>query len=383
MYQASFVYLEIVYSMRRSSSTSNHADYVFLGYAAAIILFGLLLLSSAGVAVGLDRFDDAYFFIKRQLLFGFLPGLVAFFIASKIRYDIWKQWSLPIFILSIILLILVFIPAVGSTNNTFAKSWLTFGAFTFQPIEAAKLALIIYISGILSTMGDKLREGAQGFISVFAIGLLPIALVALQPDTGGMFILGSIIVLLLFFARAKLMHLVIVFLLGILAFGVMIVSAPYRAERFMTFLHPELDPQGQGYQINQAFLAIGSGGWFGLGLGHSRQKFQYLPEVQSDSIFAVAGEELGFVVIIGFLIVYTLFMLRGFKIAREAPDEFGRLLVLGIMSWFVVQTFMNVGAMVGIMPLTGVPLPFVSHGGTALMIGMAALGIVANVSKRS
>lgn len=369
--------------MRRASALSSHsADYVFIGYASAIILFGLLVLSSAGVAVGIDRHADAYFFIKRQLLLGFFPGIIAFLIMSKINYSVWRTYALPIFVSAILLLILVFIPGVGSNNNTFAKSWIVFGNFSFQPIEIAKLGVIMYLAAVLASIGSSLKE-AHGFISILGVAGIPLILIALQPDTGGMFILGSLIILMLFFARAKLTHLLVVFLLGIVAFGVMIFATPYRAERFTTFLHPELDPEGKGYQINQAFLAIGTGGWFGLGFGHSRQKFQYLPEVQADSIFAVAAEELGFVSMIICIGVYTLLFFRGAKIAEQAPDEFGRLLVLGIMSWFGVQALMNIGAMVGLLPLTGVPLPFISHGGTALMIGMASLGVVVNVSKHA
>lgn len=367
--------------MRRAVTTANQgADYVFIGYAAALILFGLLILSSAGVAVGLDRFSDAYFFIKRQILLGFLPGIVLFLIMSKIDYRIWRKYSLPIFIFAGILLFLVFVPGIGSDNNTFAQSWLVIGNFSFQPIEAAKLGLIVYLAAVLASLGKGVRE-MHGFISVLGVSAIPLLLVALQPDTGGMFIVGALIILMLFFARAKLTHLGIICLLGILGFVLMIFSTPYRADRFMTFLHPELDPAGQGYQINQAFLAIGTGGWFGLGLGHSRQKFQYLPEVHADSIFAVAAEELGFIAMCLCILLYVLLIYRGFGIAEKTGDEFGKLLVLGIMSWLGIQTFMNIGAMVGILPLTGVPLPFISHGGTALMIGMAALGIVVNVSK--
>ncbi len=370
--------------MRRTQApTSSHnTDYVFIGYAAGIILFGLLVLSSAGVAVGLDRFSDAYFFIKRQLFLGFFPGIVLFLIMSKINYSVWRKYSLPIFILSCLLLILVFIPGIGSNNHTFAKSWIVLGGFSFQPIEAAKLALVVYLAAVLSSIGNGIKE-VHGFGSILGVALIPVLLVALQPDTGGMFILGSLIIILLFTARARLSHLAIIFLLGIVGFGIMIFATPYRADRFMTFLHPELDPEGQGYQINQAFLAIGTGGWFGLGFGHSRQKFQYLPEVHADSIFAVAAEELGFITMVACLIAYLLLIFRGFKIANSSNDEFGKYLTIGIMSWFGVQTFMNIGAMVGVLPLTGVPLPFISHGGTALMINMAALGIVVNVSKHS
>lgn len=188
---------------------------------------------------------------------------------------------------------------------------------------------------------------------------------------------------MLFFAEATYRHLGLLAVVGVIAFLVMIWAAPYRAERFMTFLHPELDPQGQGYHINQAFLAIGSGGLLGLGLGHSRQKFQYLPEVHADSIYAVMAEELGFFVAAGFVVLLLYICLRGLRIAKSAPDTFGRILMIGIIMWFMAQAFLNIGAMVGLLPLTGVPLPFVSHGGTALMVTLAGVGIMVNISKQT
>lgn len=357
-------------------------DYVFLAYFIALLLFGLLMLSSAGVAVGLERFGDPYFFVKRQLLFGVLPGTILFLIIAKIDYHVWKKIALPVFLMSIVGLFLVFIPGIGTTHNTNAHSWISFFGYSFQPAESAKLALVIYMAGILSTMGNKIKDLKEGFLLALGVGIVPVFLIALQPDIGTTAILFAILMLILFFAHADLKHLSILILLAIIGFGTMIVVAPYRAERFMTFLHPELDPQGQGYQINQAFLAIGSGGWLGLGLGHSRQKFQYLPEVHADSIFAIIAEEMGFIVMTGVLFLFILITLRGLNIAKHAPDEFGKLLAVGILSWFMIQTLLNIGAIVGLLPLTGVPLPFVSHGGSALIIAMAGLGMIINVSKK-
>jgi len=365
---------------KRQLIDSSRADYVFIGLATAIILFGLLVLSSAASAIGLDRFGDSYFYIKRQIIYGLIPGMILFFIMSKIDYTVWKKYAIPIFVIAIILLVLVFIPGIGSAHNTFSRSWLALGGFSFQPVEAAKLALIIYLAAVLSSMGESIRENSQGFVSVVAIVMIPAFLTFLQPDTGGMFLLVALSVLLLFFARAKIMHLLVVSLFGILALGLMIFATDYRADRFTTFLHPELDPQGKGYHINQAFLAVGSGGWFGLGLGHSRQKFQYLPEVHADSIFAIIAEELGFVVVMVFLFIYALFLRQGFLIGLSLTDEFGRLVAFGIMSWFALQSILNIGGILGLLPMTGVPLPFVSHGGTALMIGMMCLGIMVNIS---
>ncbi|HAT03902.1 MAG TPA: putative lipid II flippase FtsW [Candidatus Magasanikbacteria bacterium] len=360
--------------------TTRSADYVLLTYFLILVLFGLLILSSAGVAVGLERFQDPYFFIKRQLLLGVIPGVILFLIAAKIDYHIWKKYSFFIFIAGIVLLLLPFIPGIGSTHNTGSHSWIAIGGHSFQPAEAAKLTLIIFMAAFLSNMSKRIYDFKHGFLVALGVGMIPIVLIVLQPDVGTTFILFSVLIVLLFLADARLSHLALLGLAAVIGFGIIILAAPYRAERFTTFLHPELDPQGQGYQINQAFLAIGSGGWLGLGLGHSRQKFQYLPEVHADSIFAIAAEELGFVIITLFLLLFVLIILRGLRIAKYS-DGFGRLLVGGIMSWFIIQSLLNIGAMVGLLPLTGVPLPFVSHGGSALMIGMVGMGMIMNVSK--
>jgi len=359
------------------------ADYSFIILFFALVLFGLMFLSSAGVAVGIHDFDDPYFFVKRQIKLGFLPGLILFLIFAKIDYQIWKKYASPIFILGLILLFLVFIPGIGSTNNTGTRSWINMLGYSFQPAEAMKLALIVFMSALLAKLGNKIFDLKEGFFLALGIGLIPVALVALQPDIGTTSILFFIILALLYFAEAKISHMLMLLLVAIFGFIFLIVIAPYRAERVTTFLHPELDPQGQGYQINQASLAIGSGGFFGLGFGHSRQKFQYLPEVHGDSIFAIMSEELGFVAMLGFLILLFLILKRGFYLVLNTQDLFGKLLVSGIMSWLFAQSFLNIGAIVGILPLTGVPLPFVSHGGSALLIGMASMGIVVSVSKHS
>lgn len=364
------------------SAQRAKADYVFLGYIALLLLFGLLMLTSAGAAVGYDRFGDRYFFVKRQLLYGIVPGLIAFFVMARIRYQIWRRYAMPIFVGMIALLLLVFLPGIGSTLNTGARSWLVFGNYTLQPAEFAKFGTILFLSTAIAAKGAAIKDVKKGFLYTLAFGLLPVILVMVQPDVGTASILFAIVFGLLFIAGAQLKHMVGLALAGIAAFGAMVVIAPYRAARLMTFLHPELDPLGIGYHINQAFLAIGSGGWFGLGYGHSRQKFEYLPEVHADSIFAIVAEELGVVIAVAFVVLLVLIAIRGLRIAKNAPDQFGRLLASGIILWFMVQAFFNIGAMIGLMPLTGVPLPLVSHGGTALMIAMAAIGLLVNISKQ-
>lgn len=361
--------------------SETQPDYLLLFCFAILVVFGLVILSFASVAVSVERFNDPNFFLKRQLLLGFLPGLLAFYLCSKFRYTLFKRYAILLFALCLILLLLVFIPGLGASFDTGAQSWLKIGSYSFQPSEILKLGLIIFAASLLSERGRDLAHFRQGFLPIFAILALPIALVVLQPDIGTALILFGILFGLLFIARAKLSHLSLLFLSGLIGFLIMISIAPYRAARVSTFLHPELDPQGIGYHINQAFLAIGSGGWFGLGLGHSRQKFAYLPEVHADSIFAVMSEEMGFVVASLTVLFFVFISLRMFTIAKKAPSEFARLSVAGIAIWFMVQSFLNIGAIVGILPLTGVPLPFISHGGTALMVGMAAMGMVINISK--
>jgi len=361
--------------------SKSRANYSFIILLFILIFFGLMVLSSAGVAVGIRSFDDQYFFIKRQLLLGFFPGLVLFLIFAKVDYHIWRKYATPIFILGLVLLFLTFVPGIGSTNNTGTRSWINMFGYSFQPAEAMKLSLVVFMSAFLTKMGKDLFDLKQGFLPALGIGLFPVLLVMLQPDIGTTFILFVILLALLFFAEAKFSHLSMLLFLSVIAFIFLIIIAPYRAERFTTFLHPELDPQGQGYQINQAFLAIGSGGFFGLGFGHSRQKFQYLPEVHGDSIFAIMSEELGFFTVMLFLLLLYLILRQGFVIVKQTDDMFGKLLVSGMMSWLFIQSFLNIGAMVGLLPLTGVPLPFVSHGGSALLIGLAGMGIVVSVSK--
>lgn len=359
-------------------------DYLFLLYVGILLVFGLVMLMSASSAIGESRFGDGFFFIKRQLLYGLLPGIAAFLMMAKIPYTYWKDKLWMVYAVMMALLVLVFIPGVGSSLGAGAQSWIVIGGFSLQTSELAKLGLVLFTAAYASMLGkDRIAHFQEGFAPLLVFALAPVALVVLQPDIGTVSIMFAIVFGLLFIARAKLSHLSMLAIAGIAAIVVMIAVAPYRAARLTTFLHPELDPQGIGYHINQAVLAVGSGGVFGLGLGNSRQKFEYLPEVHADSIFAIIAEEMGFIFAAGVVILITLIAIRGLRIAKRAPDEFGRLVVGGIIVWFVAQSFLNIGAIVGLLPLTGVPLPFVSHGGTALMMVLAGVGVITNISKQS
>lgn len=359
----------------------QRADYRLLAYFGILLVFGLVMLSSASSAVGQERFGDSYFFIKRQLLLGLLPGLVLFFFFAKLQFHKLRALSPVIYAGMIVSLLLVFIPGVGSTLNTAAQSWIVVGGLSVQPAEFAKLGLIIFLAAYLAKRGSELQDFQKGFLVSLLIAMVPVGLILLQPDVGTVIIIFAIIFAMFFAADTKLSHIVGLFAAGLAGLGVMVLIAPYRAARLTVFLHPELDPQGVGYQTTQALVAIGSGGLFGLGLGNSRQKFQYLPEVHADSIFAVIGEEMGFIISVAVIVLLLLIAHRALNTARHTTDMFARLTIVGILAWFMTQSFLNIGAAVGIMPLTGVPLPFVSHGGTALMMCMAAVGVLMSATR--
>jgi cell division protein FtsW len=310
-----------------------------------------------------------------------LPGLALFFFFAKYDYTRLRRIGVWLYGLSLLLLVSVFIPGIGANYGTHAHSWLSIFGYSFQPAEFAKLGLILFVANLIVARGHSLQDFKFGFFPTLIFGLIPVGLVVLQPDIGTVSILFAVLFGMLYIGKAKISHLLMLGVLGLVALGLLIWVAPYRAARLTIFMHPELDPQGIGYHINQAFLAVGSGGIFGRGLGNSLQKYQYLPEVSADSIYAIVAEEMGFVFAVGFIILLLMVARSGMKIAKQAPDEFGRLVVSGIIIWLITQSFLNIGAMVGIMPLTGVPLPFVSHGGTALMVAMGAVGIVVNISK--
>jgi cell division protein FtsW len=358
-------------------------DYVFLFLLGAVLLVGFVMLTSATGPVAIQKFKDAYWYVRHQALYGLLPGVVLFIVMSRIDYRLWRRLAFPLLGVSVALLLLVFIPGLGADWGT-SKSWINIGGYSLQPAELVKLTFLLYLAAWLEGRGEHgVRDVSTGLVPfLMALGIIAV-LIMLQPDLGSLLVIGSMAFIVYFLAGAPWHHLAGIGMMGLAGLAILIKAAPYRAARFMTFLHPELDPQGVGYHINQAFLAIGSGGLFGLGLGHSRQKFNYLPEVAGDSIFAIMAEELGFVVTLAVLALVVAFLWRGIAIARNAPDAYGRLVASGIIGWVFVQTIFNIGSMVGFLPLTGLPLPFMSYGGTALMTLLAAMGLILNISRQS
>lgn len=368
---------------RAVNHRAHRADRIFVVLVAGLLLFGLLILMLASAPVGYAKFQDAYWFVKRQLLFGVVPGLALFLLFAKIDYHRLAAWRWVLYGGTLMLLLAVFVPGVGAVVNG-SRSWLRLGGYNFQPAELAKLTTVVVLAYWLAqTDSRRAVNWYQPALRPLLAAAPVCLLILLQPDVGTLSIVALIIFALLYLARLSWRVLVGLGLAVILGFGALVLVAPYRVERLTTFLHPELDPRGVGYQINQSFLAIGSGGIWGLGLGHSRQKYQYLPEVNADSIFAIIAEEMGLVGSVGLVGGLVLLGWRGLRIAKAAPDTFGTLLAGGIMVWLVAQSFLNIGGMVGALPLTGVPLPFISHGGSALLTALAGAGMVAGVSKFS
>ncbi len=368
---------------RSSGSDAKKPDYFFVANFFVLLIFGLLVLTSAGTILGFQKFNDSYYFIKHQITLGVLPGLVLMLIASKIPYQKLQKFAPLMLGFSILLLITVFIPGLGAEYGT-SRSWINIFGFSFQPAELVKLTFLIYLAGWLTKRGETgVRDLYYGFMPfIFLLGIIS-GLMMLQPDLGTLSIILFMCMAVFFASGAQLKHVGALILAGVGSILLLIKTSPYRAARLTTFLHPELDPLGIGYHINQAFLAIGSGGWLGRGFGFSRQKFSYLPEVTGDSIFAVMAEELGFIITVIFILLFVSLMYRGLKIARKAPDQFGTLIATGIIAWFIFQAFFNIASMVGLMPMTGVPLPFVSSGGTSLAVAMTAVGIMINISRQS
>jgi cell division protein FtsW len=331
------------------------------------------MVYDSSVAIALRDFSNQYYYLKEQLKW-FGIGLFIFFICARIPYQFWYSLALPMLLGTLLLLLIVFFPGVGIRAYG-AHRWINFGLFVLQPAELAKLSMIVYLAAWFSHP-EKGR-----FFSFLLFLAMVVGLVMLEPDLGTSMIILCIAMLLYFFSGAPARH--FLFLIPILVGGAVILAviAPYRMQRITTFFNRQSDPLGASYHIRQVLLALGSGGWTGLGIGQSRQKYEYLPEANTDSIFAIIGEETGFLGATFVILFYIFIIWRGFRIAIRAPDPFGRLLALGISSWVAVQTLINLGAMVVVIPLTGVPLPFVSYGGSSFIILLVAMGILLNISK--
>jgi cell division protein FtsW len=362
--------------------TSRRPDYILIFLIAALLFGGLLILSSASVAVSYQRYGSTSKLILNQIRSGIAVGMAAFVVALMIPYAWLRKFALLIMLVTVAALAAVFAPHIGFGAGG-ARRWILFKFIFFQPSELAKLAIIIYLAAFFAKYKNNISHFWQTVLPFVLVSGTVLGLIAMEPDIGTVGIICGIAGIMFFVAGGEMRHIgVLVGVMLILLFSA-IITAPYRFDRFMVYLNPGHDSGGSGYQVQQAAIAIGSGGLYGLGLGESRQKYSFLPESVGDSIFAIAAEELGFVGAGILVALFVAFALRSFRIACRAPDAFGQYLATGIASWIVLQAFINISAIVGIIPLTGVTLPFVSYGGSSLALVLAGCGILVNISKNA
>lgn len=359
----------------------RHLDYPLLAIVLGLVAAGLLMISSASVVLSQKNFGTPYYYVSHQAIAA-LAGLGVLFVFQMTPYRLWKRMALPLLLVSFAATAAVFFPQIGVAAKGAAR-WLDFGFGTIQPSEILKLSLILYLASWLEKKCGELRGFAASFIPFLAVLGVVGALLVKQKDLGTLIITGGAAVLVYFLGGSRISQIILLGVIALAAVVALIAVEPYRADRILVFLNPGTSPQGAGYHANQAEIAIGSGGFWGRGFGQSIQKYSYLPEPMGDSIFAVVVEELGFLGGIILIAAYFFFFVRGIVIARRAPDVFGRLLAGGLVSLITLQAFLNMAAISGILPLTGVPLPFVSYGGTALIITLAMVGIMLNVSRTS
>ncbi len=356
-------------------------DKVFLATVIALLVIGFVIFISA--SMGILAKDNLQFnsIVSKQIFFGIIFGLIACFVFSKIDYKIYKKFAFIIFLFSIILALLVFVPGLGTDLNTFATRWISLFGFTFQPVAILNIGLIIYWAAWLSSVKEKVSTFKYGFAPLVVIICIIGGLLLKQPDTDSFVILSATAVIMFMIAGGKKRYFFVLGLIGIMCLAFLAFTRPYVMSRIETYIHPGDNSQTSGYQIQQSLIAIGSGQVFGKGIGQSIQKYKFLPESISDTIFAVLAEEGGFVWCVFIIGIFIFFAFRGFRIAIRSPDIFGGLLVVGIVILTVLQSFTNIASVLGIIPFSGLPLAFFSQGGTAMLLVLVQMGMVLNVSK--
>ncbi len=353
-------------------------DLVIMLMAIALTCFGVVMVYSASSVMADKRFHDGFFFLKRQGLFALL-GFAIMLITMQINYQFWRKLSAPILLGCIALLVLVLIPGIGGSAGG-ASRWIRFPGFNLQPSEVAKIALIMYMAYSLDRKQDKIKQLGAGFVSYMLILVVMLGLLLKQPDMGSALTLAAVAVIMLFAAGTRLVYIISIVLMSMPFIYFLVMNVAYRKRRIMAFLDPWQDPQNSGFQIIQSWLALGTGGLFGQGLGEGKQKLFYLPEAHTDFILSVVGEELGFLGVVVIIGMFFLLVQRAMRIAVAAPDTFGRFLALGIAVLFGIEASVNMGVVTGLLPTKGLALPFISYGGSSLIISLFAVGILLNIS---
>ncbi|MCR4334178.1 MAG: putative lipid II flippase FtsW [Patescibacteria group bacterium] len=355
-------------------------DKPFLFSVLILVIFGFFIFTSASLGI-LARDNSKFDNISNTQLIALGLGLLGLFLCAKvIPHKFWRRYAFYIFLSTILLNLLLFIPKLGFEHGG-ATRWITIGSFTIQPSEFLKFGFILYFSTWLASVKDNVTKFKFGLLPFIVIAIILCPILIAQSDTKTFVIIAFSGLAMLFSAGAKWRDIGVIACMGLLFVGAVALVRPYAMERIKTFINPASDPLNSGYQIQQSLIAIGSGGMFGRGFGQSVQKFNYLPEPVGDSIFAVYAEEWGFVGSVALIFLFLFFVIRGFKIATRSGDLFGSFFIVGIVVLIVVESFMNIASMIGIIPLSGIPLLFVSHGGTALVTVLAEVGIILNISR--
>jgi cell division protein FtsW len=347
--------------------------------SVVLICIGIVMIYSTSSIYAWEKYKDSFFFLKRHLLF-LAIGLVLTFLVMGMDYRRLGKFAKPMVLVSLALLVLVLIPGIGR-EVAGARRWFRFKFISFQPSEFANLALIIYIAGFISRKTEQIKTFWKGFIAPVSVLGLAVLLILVQPDLGTAVALAAVVFIMLFVARVRLAYLLSVILTSLPLLVTLILIAPYRKARILAFINPWSDPKGSGFQIIQSQVALGSGGIFGVGLGHSRQKLFYLPAAHTDFIFSIIGEELGLLGTLGVIILFVIFIQQGLKVMKNAPDKFGYFLALGLVSMICFKAAVNIGVSCGLLPTKGLPLPFISYGGSSFIFDMISVGILMNIAR--
>lgn len=360
-----------------SATASSSYDIALMFPVLVLVGIGIVMVYSASSALALKKFGSDFYFLKKQALFALL-GILALVLCKHIPYKVYRHLTYPLLLLSLLFLIAVQVSAFSYTAGGSTR-WLRIGSFTFQPSEFARFALIIYLAYSLSKKMADIKDFYIGFLPhIIVLGVFTL-LIFIQPDFGSIVILGMITWMMMFIGGVRFIHLATSLVLLLPIAYLFLTSADYRVNRLMTFLNPWQYPTGDGYQIIHSFMAFGSGGIWGTGIGKGYQKLFYLPEPHTDFIFSVIGEELGLIGVLIILSLYFFILVRGIRIARNAKDMFGTLLAIGITSAIILQACINMCVALGLLPTKGLTLPFLSYGGTSLLINMACIGILMNI----
>lgn len=344
-----------------------------------LLAIGTVMIYSASSAFAYEVYADSAYYLKRHLFYILFGFLLAVSIMS-VDYARLRRFIKPFLLLSILLLTAVFIPGIGKAAGG-ARRWIGLGPINFQPSEIVKMALVFYAADVLSRKQSEIGSFIYGFLPLVLVLGLCVVLILAEPDLGTAIALAVLIILMAFVAGVRVKQLALTMFPGVFAVVALILMKPYRIKRITAFLNPWQDPRGAGFQIIQSFIALGAGGIFGVGLAHSKQKLFYLPEAHTDFIFSIIGEELGLIGTLSIVVLYTIFIWLGFKIAIQARDLFGQFLAFGLVAMIALQAIINIAAVTGSIPTKGLPLPFISYGGTSLVYNMASVGLLLNIAR--